>query len=275
MTNNKLKNLTIITPEQSLFTISEIQNWQRAKQLFIFFVKRDLLVRFRYPLIATLWIILQPLLLSIVVSTTVGRVYPQHQYSVPYIFLGFIIWNFFLQTFLRSSNSLLVNQSFITKIALPRIIIPLSIIIRNLLELMVSLIFFSLLLILFKQPVSTAYLLFLLPSLMLSGIFGLSLGILFSVLQIKYRDIREVISFIGYLFFFLTPVIYPTKILHNTIQQFLFFNPVAGSIEMARSSITGSINWSGIATSSLVALIFLISGLIYFQKNEANLADNL
>ena len=269
------KKITIIKSHSGFnFSISEL--W-KFHELFVFFALRDIKLRYRHLPIAVFWTTAPPLVMSGVFNFTLGKVIktPAH---IPYIFfafLGLIFWNYFSSVVFRSNGSLLSNQASITKIYFPRIILPLSSSAVSLVDFFISLLFFLLLALFFKIPINLFQLVVFIPSIVVTFLFASGLGMGFSALNIKYKDVRELLPLLTSLLFFLTPVIYPVKLVSDFYYPLLYLNPLMGVIDTIRNALfeSANLNWGGFFVSFLSSTIIFCLGALYFKKIESEIAD--
>lgn len=253
-------------------------NFFTYNELFIFFALRDIKLRYRHLAIAVFWTTTPPLLMSSVFNFTLGRVIKTSPPHIPYIlfaFLGLIFWNYFSSIVFRSNNSLLNNQSLITKIYFPRIILPLSSSAVSLADFFFSFLFFLLLALVFNIPINLFQLIVFIPCILVTFLFASGLGIGFSALNIKYKDAREILPLLTSLLFFLTPVIYPVKLVSDFYYPLLYLNPLMGVIDTVRDTLfgPGNLNWRGFSVSFLSSATIFCLGVLYFKKVESEIAD--
>jgi lipopolysaccharide transport system permease protein len=219
-----------------------------------------------------------PLLLSTVFSITVGKVIDTHLKDIPYIifaFSGLIFWNLFSSVVSRSSNILIHNSQLISKLYFPRVLLPLSSSGVGTADFTCSLVVLLGLLIFFNISIGFSQFLIIFPAVIITLLFGSGIGMLFSGIYIQYKDVRELLPLITSVLFFLTPVIYPVKLVSHYYYPLLYINPMMGVIDTVRLTLFGPdfINWNGLLVSSISAVIFFCIGLFYFRQIEKELAD--
>jgi lipopolysaccharide transport system permease protein len=171
---------------------------------------------------------------------------------------------------------MVVNSNIIKKIYFPRLIIPISAIIGTLADFAMTFIMFIILLIYYHQPFSIIHFAICLPlALSITLLTSFGLGSLLAALNVKYRDFRYVIPFMVQILLFLTPVIYPVSVIPDSwIGQILLYNPMAGAIEILRSSFYGTLPSGMLIMKSLgVAAILFITGIFFFRRTEYYFAD--
>lgn len=269
-----------------IITIQPRSGWQRLqlhelwnyRELFYIFAWRDIKVRYKQTIIGIAWAVLQPLLSMVIFSTFFGSFAKIPSNNIPYpifVYSGLLFWNYFSVSLSASSNSLISNEGIIKKIYFPRLLLPLSSTITPIIDFSFAMVIMIGLMI-YYHFTPTLFGIILLPVLVLLTFLTASgLGSLLAAINIKYRDVREVLPFFIQSLFFLTPVIYPTTLLPNKFQWILSLNPMSGIIENARSSITGnaSINFQTLLISAIIAFLLFLSGIYYFKRTEQLFAD--
>jgi lipopolysaccharide transport system permease protein len=270
------QKITIITSKSK--TGLNFDTLWNYRELFIFFCLRDIKLRYRRLPIAVFWTIVPPLLMSSVFELSLGKVMPISPAHLPYLlfaYLGLIFWNFFSGILFRSSSSLLNNQSLITKTFFPRILLPLSAASIVFVDFVFAFLLFTCLMYFYRIDINFLYLLIFIPALVISFLFASGIGIAFSALNIKYKDIRDLLPMLTSLLFFLTPVIYPVKLVSHYYYPLLYLNPLMGVIDTVRTTIFGqsTISWFGLGVSTISSLIIFVIGISYFQKVESELVD--
>lgn len=253
--------------------------WQ-YRELFYFFTWRDIKVKYKQTVLGFLWAILQPLVMTVLLSFSIGGIMSSYgKLTIPYPLFamsGLIIWNIFSAGLANAGNSMVTNANIIKKIYFPRLIIPISSVIVSLFDfLMAFAVFIGML---FYYHVSLNLLLFiplLLLSVIITSIATFGMGSLLAALNIKYRDFRYIIPFMIQALLFVTPVIYPVSLINNpALKYILALNPIYGAVELFRYSIVQSpLDTTLLAISFSSALFFFITGLYYFRKTEAYFAD--
>lgn len=266
----------VIKPNNNqFFSLMELFKY---KELFFFLAWRDIKVRYKQTLIGIFWAVLQPFLTMIVFTFFFNNVLKVSSGNVPYAvfsFTGLIFWNYFSTALNDVSNSLVANQSIITKVFFPRIIIPVSTTIVPLVDFLFSFLILLILLLFFHVIPDPVGLLFVVPSITLSMISALGLGGILSILNVRYRDIRYALPFFIQLLLFITPVIYSIQSVPKNLQLFLYINPMTGVIESMRSTLLhqSTFNMVGFIISFVSSCILLLLGMFLFGKYEQEIAD--
>lgn len=266
----------IIKPQHRWFTINFHELWD-YRDLFYFLAWRDIKVRYKQTAIGIVWAVLQPLLTMIIFSVFFGKVAGLSSGNIPYpifTYTGLLFWQFFSSSLSNASDSLIANQQIVQKIYFPRIILPTATGMVYFIDFcFASLIFVGLMFYYHFSP-SLLGIALIIPCILITIFSYCGLGLLFSGINVKYRDVRYALPFFIQLLIFITPVIYPTSILGGK-QWLLYLNPMTGVIETMRSGLLGigAINWNFFGISIASSILLFIIGLIYFAKTERYFAD--
>lgn len=246
-------------------------------ELLYFLVWRDLIVRYKQTALGVVWAVLQPFLTMVVFTIFFGNLAKVPSDGVPYPIFSYtalLPWQLFANALANSSNSLVNNNSLITKVYFPRLIMPLSGILGGLVDFFVA--FLVLIGMMFYYGIIPSAALLTLPLLILLAIttsFAVSLWL--SALNVQYRDIRYTIPFLTQFWMFLTPIAYPSSLVPEKWQFIYGLNPMTGVVEGFRWALLGksSLNIYVMSASVCFVLVLLIGGLIYFRRVEKTFAD--
>ena len=249
------------------------------KELFYFFSWRDIKVKYKQTVLGFLWVILQPLFMTLIFTFFLGEsIVEKTKLNIPYTLFalsGMLLWGVFSSGVLNSSNSMLNNAHIIKKIYFPRLIIPISSILVALVDFLVTFFVFIILLFIYRAEINYFALILVPFSVLIICLAAMGCGSFLAALNIKYRDVRYVIPFIIQGLLFLSPVLYPINMSNNVVLEFLFkINPVSGALELIRGIFSGyDINYNLVFTSSVSSILLFIMGVIYFKKTESYFAD--
>ncbi len=248
------------------------------RELFYFFTWRDIKVKYKQTSLGILWAILQPFLLMVVFSLFFGQALNVPSDNIPYpifVFSGLLLWNIFSSGLSNAANSMVSNASIINKIYFPRLIIPMSAILVSLFDFLMAFLIYIGLLIYYHYSMDWKIIFFLPCSILMTVLSTFGLGTFIAALNVKYRDFRYIIPFFIQIFLFLTPVIYPVSIIkYEWAQSLLSFNPMAGAIDLLRSTVTHtSVHWQLVGISFFISIFLFAIGLFYFRKTEYYFAD--
>lgn len=245
------------------------------RELLYFLTWRDIKVRYKQTVMGASWAVIQPLVMMLVFAVFFGLL------SVPtddmphmlFFYCGLLPWTFFSNAVSQSSISLVANSNLITKVYFPRVLIPAATIGACLVDLAVaSVILFGLMLYYGFAPGVN---LLMLPALVfMTLLLSLGLGTWLAALMVKYRDVRHVLPFIFQVWFFVTPIIYPTSVVPERWRWLLNLNPMAGVVEGVRASVTGrAFDWGALSFSASVTLVVLACSIYAFNRLEKSFAD--
>lgn len=248
------------------------------RDLFYFFVWRDIKIRYKQTFFGIAWAVMQPFIAMVVFTVIFGKLANVPSDNIPYpifVYAGLLFWGIFSGSLNDSSQSLIRNVTIIQKLYIPKIIVPATSIIVSLVDFLFSSLVFGGIM-LYYGFIPHFQGLLLLPLLLLITIFSsLGLGLFFAALNVKYRDVRYALPYFIQLLIFVTPVIYPISIVPLKYQWLLALNPMTGVIDAFKAGFLGTtlINWPILGISALVSIIFLLFGLVYFLKTEKAFAD--
>ncbi|NJD62435.1 MAG: ABC transporter permease [Deltaproteobacteria bacterium] len=250
--------------------------WQ-YRELFYFFILRDIKVRYKQTVLGALWAVIQPFATMIVFTIFFGKFAKMPSEGVPYPVFSYsalVPWTFFSAAVGSSGNSLIGNSELLTKVYFPRFAIPASAALSGLMDFFIASIILFGIMIYYSIPLSWNLLLWpvlVIPLIILS----LGLGMVFSSLNVKYRDIKYTIPFIIQILLFVTPIIYPISILPEKYQRISAINPLTGIIEAFRATVIPDkhIDFVLLSFSIAVSLVIFFLGLAYFRNTEKEFAD--
>ncbi len=256
-----------------LMNLREI--WQH-RELLYFLVWRDLKARYKQTILGILWVILQPLMMTLVFTIFLGKLVQVQTGATPYplfLYAGLLPWIFFSNAVSSGSYSILASSQMITKVYLPRLIIPAAAVSVRLSDFLVaSLVLIPLVL---YYGVHLGWQILLLPALMLEvTLLALALSALLSALNVKYRDTGTALPVMLQVWMFASPIVYPRSLVPARWEWAYQINPLTGMIEGFRSAFLGlPINRQGLALSWLVTVILLVISMFVFRRLEDDFAD--
>lgn len=274
-----------IKPKASLLDINLKEVW-KYRDLMMLFVRRDFVAQYKQTILGPLWHIIQPVLTTIMFLLVFGKIANIPTDGIePILFYmsGITIWNYFSTCLTATSNTFVANAHIFGKVYFPRLVLPLSVVLSNIVKLgiqfailFLGMIWFAV----FKNiPIQFGWNWFLIPVLVviMAGI-GLGLGIIISSLTTKYRDFAVLISFAIQLLMYATPIAYPLSFLKGkSFAAIIEWNPLSPIVEGFRYSLfhTGSFNYLSLGYSILFMFIVLVIGAIYFSKVEKSFMDTV
>lgn len=280
------EKITRISAQKRVEWVNISELWD-YRDLFQLIVRRDTTVKYRQTILGPLWLVIQPLMLTLVFSGVFGAVggLPTDGVPRPLFYLaGLVPWAYFSQVFAQVAGVLHANAHIFSKVYFPRLIIPLSAIASGLVALTIQLLCFSAVRLWYmvNAPETVAFggwLSFLsLPlALLLLMAFSLGAGLWMSVLTAKYRDLTQLTPFLVQILMYATPLIFPLSSVPEKYRLLASLNPLTVVLESFRSAVFGSSNVTAglYAVAIGVTAILLVSGLRAFGIVERNVIDSI
>ncbi len=267
---------TIIRPKK-LFSFSDLKEVWDYRELLYFFTWRDLKVRYKQTAIGALWAIFQPFITMVVFSLFFGGLLKVPSDGVPYpifVYTGLLFWQFFSSALSDTSNVLITNQSIITKVYFPRLLLPLSSVATKFIDFFIASFILVGMMFYYGYTPHLSGLLIIPLLLIITFMASFGLGLFMASINVKYRDVRYVLPFFIQLLMFVTPVIYPAGVL-GKYSWILALNPMMGVIQSARAALLGTtiLNWTLVAISLIATAVMLAIGIYTFKKTERFFAD--
>jgi len=275
---------TFIKPKSHLLELNLEELWA-YRDLLVMYVKRDIVTFYKQTILGPLWFVIQPVLTTVMFMFIFGKLAGISTDGIPgplFYFSGIILWNYFADCLTRNSKIFIDNQAVFGKVYFPRLVVPLSITISNLVRFLIQ---FSIFLVIYAwyyfQPGTMVHPnihILLLPLLLLLAA-GLSLGfgIIFSSLTTKYRDLTFLLQFAVQLWMYATPVIYPLNAIPAGKQWMLVLNPMTSVIETFKYAAIGQgvFSWAHLAYSFAFMVVMLFAGIVVFNKVEKGFMDTV
>ena len=276
--------VTVITAEHKLLDLRLREVWQ-YRDLIWLYARRSIVAMYKQTILGPLWLILNPLITSLVYLVVFGNIAGLSTQGVPQIvfyFMSNAAWTFFASTITVSSDTFVSNSNIFGKVYFPRLTIPLSNVLVALLQFAVQLLLGLGLGVYFMvQGVFSftfAHWVFIPLVLLLEAVLGVGFGIIASSLTTRYRDLRILVNFGVRLWMFITPVVYPLSQFSNkAVEMALLVNPVTAPVELMRWCMWGTCDISvwGIVYSCVVAVIVFLLGIMLFNRVERTFMDTV
>ncbi len=272
---------TIITPETKLFDL-KLREVIRYRDLIYLFIKRDFTTQYKQTILGPLWYVIQPLISTVLFTFVFGNLAKISTDGIPYLLFyygGTMLWTFFEKNFTDSSNTFVNNADLFSKVYFPRLTVPISRVFINLITFGVQfllLIAFYVYYLMNGSPVQSGIQIFLLPCILIwLAALGIGMGLIISSLTTKYRDLRQLVSFGMSLWMYVTPVVYPLSQIPEKYSWIYYVNPVSAPIEYFRIIFygTGNVPAGMFIASIAMAVIFLLIGIIFFNRGERTFID--
>ncbi len=281
---------TIIKPRNKLFEVNLKEIWD-YRDLLTLFVKRTIAVQYKQTVLGPLWWIIQPAFTVFMYMVVFGGIagIPTDGIPQPLFYLGGIaMWQYFSDCLTRTSNTFVTNSGIFGKVYFPRLIMPLSVAISNLVRFGIQLGLFVLVYIYYvivgEAPSPNWYLLlFPLLVVMMAGL-ALGFGIIISSMTTKYRDLQILFSFFISLWMYATPIVYPLSQVAGKekfgldIASVMCLNPVTPVIEAFKYGALGAgqfVGWGWLAYSFGFMLVVLFIGILIFNKVQKSFMDTV
>lgn len=274
----------IIQPKTNFFDLKLKEVW-KYRDLLLLFVKRDFVAQYKQTILGPLWHFVQPIFTTIMFLLVFGKIAnipTDGIHPVLFYMSGITIWNYFSGCLTTTSNTFVANAGIFGKVYFPRLVIPLSVVMSNMVKFGIQFLLLLAVIIYYAfrgTPVSIGWSWLLIPVLvlMMAGM-GLGLGIIISSLTTKYRDLGILITFAVQLLMYATPVAYPLSYLkHNSYAAWIQWNPLTPIVEAFRFALfgKGSMDAIGIVYSSGFIIVILFFGLLVFSKVERTFMDTV
>jgi lipopolysaccharide transport system permease protein len=267
---------TVIRPRSGWIGIDWQEMWSH-RELLVFLVWRDISIRYKQTVLGWAWAILQPLIMMSIFTLIFGRfaqIKPPNGIPYPvFVFAGLIPWTLFSQGLAQSAMSLVNQQQLLTKVYFPRLFVPVGAACVFLVDLLVSLVIYTVILYGYGMTPSwgSLWLVFLIPMTLVAT---LGYGVTLAALTVFYRDFKHIVPFLVQILMFLTPVVIPVEYMTRRWRPILALNPIFGIVSAYRSAILGT-EWDrlSLAISTISALAMFTFAIFYFRKTERAFAD--
>jgi lipopolysaccharide transport system permease protein len=274
----------IIKPHSSLLDLRLGDVW-RYRDLVMMFVRRDFVSTYKQTILGPIWFFIQPLLTTLTFIIIFGQVAKLSTDGLPqplFYLAGTTVWSYFSQTLTAISTVFITNAAIFGKVYFPRLTMPVSIVISNVVRFLIQ---FSLFLAVWLfyllhsgNRVQPNWLIVLTPLLLiLMGMLSLGLGMIFSALTTKYRDLSMLLTFGIQLLMYATPVIYPLSSIPVKYKWLILANPMSAVVETFRYAFlgSGSFSWIYLCYSAGITAIILFLGTVIFNKVEKSFTDTV
>ncbi|MGA3029997.1 MAG: ABC transporter permease [Candidatus Limnocylindrales bacterium] len=246
------------------------------RELMFFFVWRDLKVRYRQTVFGASWAVIQPVLLMLVFTATVGRLPGVGPAGIPYplfAFAGLVPWTLFASSLTGASNSMVNSAGIITKVYFPRLLLPFAAVGSFLIDFLIAMVVLGLLMLYFGVVPSIAVV--WLPLFTLFALVtAVGVGTWLAAINVRYRDVKYVVPFLIQTWMFASPVIYATSLIPTEWQWLYALNPMTGVLEGFRWALIGGPRPDElILVSAAASVLVFASSLVYFRRTEQTFAD--
>lgn len=271
-----------IEAQHSLFDLKVKEVW-RYKDLVYMFVKRDFISGFKQTILGPVWFFINPIFTTLVYLVVFGNIAGLSTDGAPKILFylaGVTLWNYFSTCLTGTSNVFTGNAAIFGKVYFPRLVMPLTIVISNLMRFGVQMLLFLGVFFYYYYQGQVQPNIWILATpflIVLMAAFALGMGMIFSSLTTKYRDIQMLLGFGVSLFMYVTPVIYPLSALPARLKSIAYYNPLSGIFECFKYAWLGVGDFSAsmLIISSVIIFILLAVGTVFFNKVEKGFMDTV
>jgi lipopolysaccharide transport system permease protein len=272
--------LVVIEPKKAWSAIDLRDAWA-FRELLYFLTWRDVKVRYKQTVFGVAWVVMQPLLSTLIFTAFLGKLARVPSDGLPYplfVYAAILPWTFFSQAVVNSGNSLVNSAHLITKVYFPRMIIPAAAVAARLLDFAIAFLILLGLMLYYGIPFGVGML--LLPFLtLLVALLAFALGMWLSAINVKYRDVGVALPVLIQFWMFASPVVYPASLVYasnlsHTWKVLYMLNPLVGIVENFRAAIFGTrFNWPALAVTCAFTIVVLVAGAYEFRRMERQFAD--
>lgn len=281
--NNQQTWTEEIKSQNTLFSINFKEVWH-YRDLLLMLVKRDYVTFYKQTILGPIWFFVQPLMTTVVYLVLFGQIAKLSTDGAPQIafyLAGITIWNYFSEALTKTSTVFKDNANLFGKVYFPRLIMPLAIVCSGLMKFAIQFGLFIAVVLYFtfiNPKIHPNLWVLITPFLvLLMATFALGLGMIFSSLTTKYKDLVFLLSFGIQLFMYATPVVYPTSAIPTKFAWLLHINPLTGIFECFRYAYlgTGTFQPMDLLISTLLIGILFFIGIVIYNKVEKSFMDTV
>jgi lipopolysaccharide transport system permease protein len=290
MAANQLSKLRqeviILRPTHGLAALNLRDLWV-YRELVLFLAWRDVLVRYKQTVLGAAWAVIQPVIQMVVFTFIFSKAAGLSSEGVPYPIFNYtalLPWGLFSKAMNDAGRSLVNNRNMITKIYFPRMTIPVASVLAGLVDFGIAFLVYIVIILYYTFAPGSTYSFKLTPALLTLPLFiilalvaTLGVSLWFSAANVLYRDVGHILPFLTNIWFFVTPIVYSSSEVSKKWQIVYALNPITGVVEGFRWSLLGihSLPWQLLAISAGVAVVILVTGLVYFRNMERTFADEI
>ncbi len=274
---------TVIRPQSGWFDVNFAELWN-YRDLIALFVRRDFVATYKQTILGPLWFLIQPLFTTVVFTVVFGNIARIPTDGLPpmlFYMAGTVAWNYFAACLNSTSNTFVANANIFGKVYFPRLTVPVSVVIVNLLTFTIQLSLFLGFFFYFSlrgTHLQPSLWILATPLLVVQmGILGLGMGLIVSSLTTKYRDLSFAVGFGTQLWMYATPIVYPMSQIPERWQWLYALNPMASIVETFRFAFlgAGSVNLQHLAISAGMTLLIFFAGIVLFSRIEKTFMDTI
>jgi lipopolysaccharide transport system permease protein len=274
----------VVRPKSNLYNLN-LKELMRYKDLILLLVKRDIVAVYKQTVLGPLWMIVQPIFTTLVYLFTFSATAKISTDGIPpilFYLMGLTFWNYFSDSLLKTSNTFIANASVFGKVYFPRLVMPISVVISNLVKLFLQCMLLTLVYLYYLFTSNDVqfnfYAIIYIPlAVLFLGIFSLSLGVVFSAFTTKYRDLTFLLGFAVQLLMFGSCIVLPASIYGEKILSILMFNPIVPIIEAVKYFLTGHGLFSPfhLMFAFVTIILTFVIGVMVFNKTEKTFIDTV
>ena len=274
---------TVIKPKTGWFDIN-LKELIQYKDLIVMFVKRDFKTMYKQTILGPLWIIINPLMTTLMFTVVFGNIANIPTDGMPQIvfyMLGTTVWTYFSSCLTKTSSTFTANAGIFGKVYFPRLVTPISTVISGLINFGVQFLMFLGFMAYFMikgSPIEPNLWILITPLLLVQlAALALGFGIIISSMTTKYRDLAVLVTFGVQLWMYATPVVYPASQIGGKLKTLMMLNPVSPIVESFRYAFlgSGSIPWNYLGISVVTTLVVLFAGVVLFSRVEKTFMDTV
>lgn len=275
----------VITPTRGLFDL-DLKNLWRYKDLYVMYIRRDIVTQYKQTILGPLWYVIQPLFTTIMYMFVFGGLAGISTDGAPqplFYMAGILLWGYFNNCFSVSCDVFAANASVFGKVYFPRLVVPLSGVTSALIKMLIQLAIFMAIYVYYVctlpsgslHPTSSVILFPLLVFML--AMHGMSWGLVISSMTTKYRDMKFLVQFGVQLFMYATPVIYPLSAAPEKYRDIIALNPLTPIFEAFKYSTIGcgALDWGGLFYSAVFMCVALVLAVLIFSRTERNFMDTV
>lgn len=284
--DSKKEWLFEITPNDRLLRLDLGELW-RYRDLLMLLVRRDIVTFYKQTILGPVWYVIQPLFTTVIFTIIFNAIAGIDTAGVPSFLFNLVsvtCWTFFATCLTTTSDTFKTNANLFGKVYFPRIIMPLSVVLSNLvkfgIQLLILLVFYLYFVYIGKDVAPNATVAFFPVLILFMGLMGLGLGMIISSLVTKYRDLSFVVTFGVQLLMYLSAVNYPLSLIREKMPRYAWVvegNPLSHMIETGRYMLlgTGTVTATAVGATAAATLVICGMGLVIFNKTEKTFIDTI
>jgi lipopolysaccharide transport system permease protein len=272
----------IIEPQSNLLNINLKEVW-RYRDLLLLLVKRDFVTYFKQTILGPIWFFVNPIFTTIMFTFVFGNLAGLSTDGAPQVAFylsGIVLWNYFSNSLNQTANVFTANVNIFGKVYFPRLIMPLAVVTSNLMQFGVQFLLFIGVIVYYTilgDLSPNAWILFTPVLILLMAAFALGVGMIFSSMTTKYKDMTMLLTFGVQLFMYATPIIYPVSAMNERFKEIILLNPLTAIVECFRFAFLGVGDFDGsmLIYSIIVILVLLLIGTLVFNKVQKGFMDTI